>query len=217
MRLLYNGKDVVFLHSEVPSTFDKVDNLVFKIIKYVSYISGVCLVAIMLIAFFNVIGEKLARLAVDMGWAWFPSFIKGIPQSTEYIQYLHIPVVFLAAAYVTLDRGHTAIDMLSSHFPQAVQKALTILGNVLGAAVTGFIAYRGFFELVPKQISTFAKISTSSFAAPLWPFGVIHSVGFLLMAVSFVWAVVRVLAGRSATNPPPPPPGTELTEGGEQP
>lgn len=203
------------MEKEKLTTFDRVDALVFKLIKWISYISGVCLVGIMLVAFFNLVGEKLGKLANDMAWTWFPDFIGGIPLSTEIIQYLHIPVVFLATAYVTLDRGHTAIDMLSSKFPKAMQKFFSLLGNLLGVAVTGFIAYRGFFVLVPRQMETFAKISSSSFAPPLWPFGVIHSVGFLLMAISFLWAIVRILSGRSAVNPPPPPPGAEPDEGGE--
>ena len=81
--------------------------MIVKILKYVSFISGVCLIAIMFVAFFNVLGEKI--------------FHKGIPASTEIIQYLHIPVVFLACGYVTLDTGHTKIDLLSKHLPKAVQ------------------------------------------------------------------------------------------------
>jgi TRAP-type C4-dicarboxylate transport system permease small subunit len=81
-----------------------VDSVIVKILRYVSYISGVCLILIMFVAFFNVLGEKILH--------------KGIPASTEIIQYLHIPVVFLACGYVTLDTGHTKIDLLSKHFPK---------------------------------------------------------------------------------------------------
>ena len=89
------------MSKQSPTLYDKVDNVIVKILKYVSYISGVCLIAIMFVAFFNVLGEKI--------------FHKGIPASTEIIQYLHIPVVFLACGYVTLDTGHTKIDLLAKH------------------------------------------------------------------------------------------------------
>ena len=73
------------MSKQSPTLYDKVDDGIVKILKYVSYISSVCLIAIMFVAFFNVLGEKI--------------FHKGIPASTEIIQYLHIPVVFLACGY----------------------------------------------------------------------------------------------------------------------
>ena len=67
------------MNNNSPSLYDKADSIVVKVLRYVSYVSGVCLIAIMLVAFFNVLGEKI--------------FHHGIPASTEIIQYLHIPVV----------------------------------------------------------------------------------------------------------------------------
>lgn len=95
--------------SEFKNTLKKADEIIVNTVKYISYTSGVCMVGIMFVAFFNVIGEKLRQLG-------FP--VTGIPASTEIIQYLHIPVVFLSAAYITFDRGHTRIDLLSSKFPK---------------------------------------------------------------------------------------------------
>ncbi len=154
----------------------KIDHMIVKIIRYVSYVSGVALVGIMLVAFFNVLGEKILK--------------HGIPASTEIIQYLHIPVVFLAAAYVTLDTGHTKIDLLSSHFPKGLQNFFTTVGNVLGAFICGFIGVRGIVQM-NKFISTHAKSSTTGVGFDKWPFALIFSIGFFLLALSFVWSIVR--------------------------
>jgi len=45
-------------------TVETVDKVVVRVIKNTSYISGVCLIGIMLVAFFNVIGEKLRALGL---------------------------------------------------------------------------------------------------------------------------------------------------------
>lgn len=117
------------MSSQPRTLYDKVDSVIVKIFRYVSYISGVCLIAIMFVAFFNVLGEKI--------------FHKGIPASTEIIQYLHIPVVFLACAYVTVDTGHTKIDLISSHFPNVASAGLHTIGNLIGAFICGFVVAAG--------------------------------------------------------------------------
>ena len=156
--------------------YEKMDNVVVRILKYVSYVSGVCLIGIMLVAFFNVLGEKILH--------------HGIPASTEIIQYLHIPVVFLACGYVTLDTGHTKIDLLSSKLPPMVQKVITTVGYLLGAFICAFVGVRGVVQM-NKFISTHAKSSTTGVGFPKWPFALIFSVGFFLLAFSFLWAISR--------------------------
>ncbi len=171
-----------------PTLFDKCDKAIVTFAKGISYLSGIFLVAIMLIAFFNVIGEKLKVAGVP--------FVGGVPMASALIQYFHIPVVFLAAGYVTLDRGHTRIDMLSSHFPKVVQKFFIILGHLLGAAIYFFISYRAFFVLMVKDITKNVTISTSFVNAwPEWPFVAIHGLGFLVMGVTFLWSVIREIHG----------------------
>jgi TRAP-type C4-dicarboxylate transport system permease small subunit len=162
-----------------------VDNVIVKILRYVSYISGVCLILIMLVAFFNVLGEKILH--------------KGIPASTEIIQYLHIPVVFLACGYVTLDTGHTKIDLLSKHFPKWLQLACTTIGYLLGAFISGFVGYRGLVQM-NKFISTHAKSSTTGTGFAKWPFALIFAIGFFLLAFSFLWAIVRLYAKKPETT-----------------
>lgn len=172
--------------------YDKVDSVIVKIFKYISYISGVCLIGIMLVAFFNVLGEKI--------------FHKGIPASTEIIQYLHIPVVFLACAYVTVDTGHTKIDLLSSHFPKWLQQLFITIGNLCGTFICGFVGARGIVQM-RKFMDTHAKSSTTGVGFAKWPFALIFSIGFFLLAFSFLWSIVRQYMKK--------PKETENTEGRE--
>lgn len=164
--------------------FDQVDRVVVKIIKSISYISGVCLVGIMLTAFFNVLGEKLRALGLP---------ITGIPASTEIIQYLHIPVVFSATAYVTLDRGHTRIDLLSSKFSKVWQKLFITFGNICGILICAFVSQRGFVQM-GKFITRHKMSSVSGIGFPLWPFALIMAMGFALLSFSFLWSIIRQYA-----------------------
>ena len=184
------------LHNqELVGGWGKADNIIVKVIRYISYVSAVCLVGIMLVAFFNVLGEKILH--------------KGIPGSTEIIKYLHVPVVFLSSAYVTLDRGQTSIDLLSQKFPAQVQKIINIISFILGAAISAFVGARGIVQML-KHISVHAKSSTTGFGFALWPFSLLFSVGFFMLAFSFLWSIVRILVPKVDLEP-----AAEEEEGGE--
>ena len=156
--------------------FDKVDKALLKVVKIISVGSAASLVGIMLVAFFNVIIEKTMH--------------RSIPASTEIIQYLHVPVVFLAAAYVTLDQGHTRIDLLSKHLPKAIEKACLTLGDLIGCGVCAFVGYMGLCRM-RDAIGVHLKSSTSGVGFSLWPFILIFSVGFFMLSVTFLWSIVR--------------------------
>lgn len=174
--------------------FLRTDQVITTCIKVISYISGICLVGIMLVAFANVMGEKLLTM--------------GVPMATDLIKYLHIPVVFLGAAYVTLDNGHTKIDLLSSRFPQVLQKIFTTFGYLAGAAICAFVSYRGFAQMA-KFITRHKMSSTSGLSFQLWPFACILAIGFALLTISFLWAIVRQYAARADSAIPSQPESTE--------
>lgn len=166
------------------TSFKRVDMTIRKILRFFCWLSAAALIVIMLVAFINVIGEKLGRAGV--AWA------KGIPNSTAIIQYFHIPLVFLAAGYVTLDQGHTRIDLLIQKAPK-LEKVFMAIGHVLGAAISFFISYRGTFITLAENLKNHARISTTADSWVVWPFTVCHCVGFLLLGLSFCWALVRMI------------------------
>lgn len=174
------------------------DDWIVRITKYISYVSAVCLVGIMVVAFFNVLGEKILHT--------------GVPGSTEIIEYLHVPVVFLSAAYVTLDRGQTAIDLLCQHFPGWLQSVCATFSYLLGAAISGFVGYRGFVQM-GKHISTHAMSSVTGFGFPLWPFSLLFAFGFMMIAFTFLWSIVRLYAPKIDLAPAEL---SEEVEGGQQ-
>ena len=166
------------------SSFLKADQVVRRVLRFFCWLSAIALTVIMLVAFFNMVGEKLGR--AGLAWA------KGISNSTAIIQYFHIPLVFLAAGYVTLDQGHTRIDLLIQKWPK-VEKVFMAIGHVLGAAISFFIAYRGVFVTLAENLQVHARINTTADSWQVWPFTVCHCVGFFLLGCSFIWALVRMV------------------------
>jgi len=153
-----------------------IDGKVSKVIRTISYGSAFCLIGIMVVAFVNMLIEKL--------------FHTGIPMSTEIIQYLHVPVVFLAVSWVTIDQGHVTIDFLTSKFSQRLQAVLENAGYVLSALICGFVAWRGFVQM-GNFIATHKRSSTGLASFPLWPWTLVFSIGASLLAFSFVWMIIR--------------------------
>ena len=160
----------------------KADQIIVKVIRSISYVSAACLVGIMFVAFFNVLGEKILH--------------HGIPGSTEIVEYLHVPVVFLSAGFITLDRGHTSIDLLSQKFPPAVQRFVNLFSFLLGAAICSFVGYRGIVQML-KHISVHAMSSVTGFGFPLWPFSFMFALGYFMLAFTFLWSIVRMYAPKT--------------------
>lgn len=182
-------------------TAERIDCVLMAICKVFSYLGAFSLILIMLVAFFNVIGEKL--------------FHQGIPASTEIVQYFHIPVVFTAAAWVNLDTGHTKIDLLSSHFPGAMQAVIDALANLAGAFICGFVAWLGISRVANfYSIHKMSSVTGSGFV--LWPFALILVIGFALLAVTFLWRIIRRFIRLEPSAPaagPSPEPDGDREEG----
>lgn len=203
------------------SGFLKIDRTIRKTLRFFCWVSAAALVIIMLVAFINVIGEKLGRAGV--AWA------RGINNSTDIIKYFHIPLVFLAAGYVTLDQGHTRIDLLIQKAPKA-EKFFMLIGHILGAGLSFFISYRGTAVILADNLRIHAHIGTNADSWSVWPFTVCHCLGFFLLGCSFIWAFVRMLRfwkydgvnpgvylyPEEQHGPPGADEAIEETEGGEE-
>lgn len=167
------------------TVYERMDRVIMKVLRGISYGAVVFLILIMGMAFFNVIGEKLGK-NVD--------FISGIPNSTYWVQYWHIPTVFLTIAYVALSSGHTRIDMVVKRYPRWMQKVVFSVANLISASICGFVAWRGWTVLLAEQIKYGSTINGLSDGFPEWPFGLAYCVGMTLTAAAFLWAIVRLFA-----------------------
>lgn len=172
--------------------FDRVDSIVYRIFRTISYLAAFFLLAIMLLATVNVILEKLHKLNVP---------VSGFGDTKQLIQYFNVCVVYFATAFVTLERGHSSMDLLTRHYPAAVQKLLTFIAYTAGTVVLGYIGYLGIVKVLAGQIANNARINdTLATSFPQWPFGVVYALGFLLLSFSCLWGAVRVCFGRNVAQ-----------------
>lgn len=161
--------------------FEKIDSLFLRVTRLISYGSGVCLCFIMILAFCNVISSKL--------------FNHAISNATDIIAYMNVPICFLSIAYVQLDRGHTNIMLLQQHFHPILAKIIRVFSNLLGAFVSAIVGWRAIIQM-NTWLTTNATASSNINGIRIWPYAGILAFGYLLLAVCFLWSIVREFAGR---------------------
>ncbi len=180
--------------------FDKVDRALLTVTRWISYGSGICLFIIMVLAFCNVISSKLMN--------------QSIQNATDIVAYMNVPICFLSVAYVQLDRGHTNIMLLQRHFHPVPAKIVRIVSNLLGAGVCVIIGWRAIIQM-EKWITTHARPSSNISGIQIWPYAGILAFGYLLLALCFLWSIVREIAGkqpRPEGSGEPGEPGEEAAE-----
>ncbi len=154
----------------------KIDKIIFKAMWGVSLLSGLSLLAVAVLCAADALGGKI--------------FSASIPNGTEIVTYLNIPVVFFAMAFIQVERGHTTVDLFSGRFPKGLQKAIHLAGYVLGALICAFVGFCSF-QLVLDKYKTSAKASAAASSFVIWPFAMVIVIGFMLIAAAFVWCAFR--------------------------
>jgi TRAP-type C4-dicarboxylate transport system permease small subunit len=142
---------------------------------------GACMAVIVALNFANVVGRYV--------------FSAPIRPADEIMTYLMVWGVFLGAAVVTLRGAHLNMDLLASHLPAAVQKALRLLVAVATVVVLCFVALQSL-----EYIDVLSTIGMRSMAAEI-PMAVPHAavpVGFVLMALFAILRAVQELLPHAA-------------------
>ena len=76
---------------------------------------------------------------------------------------------------------------------------------LIGTAICALISWRAVVQM-GKHITRHTMSSVSGAGFALWPFSLMTAIGFALLAISFLWSIVRQYAKSNKTEP----------EGGEQ-
>lgn len=161
------------------SIFQKMDQWLLKANRMISYGAMICLTVIMLLAFFDMISTKLLKVSIT--------------NATELVQYLNVPVVFLAIGYVELERGSTRIELLISRFPYRARKLCLAGGNILGVIVCALTAYLSAQMTLGKAAAHTRATAGQASSFFIWPFCLMLALGYFLVGLSFLWNTVRQL------------------------
>jgi TRAP-type C4-dicarboxylate transport system permease small subunit len=94
-------------------------------------------------------------------------FHHPIPGTYELVQFLFVSLVFFGVAYVQSIKHHIKIDIATTRLSQTFQDKLDLLGYIIGAIITGILAWRTGLEAWKSFITNDYSMGIVSF--PLWP------------------------------------------------
>lgn len=155
---------------------EKIDRIVFKIMYGFSLAAAVALIIIAVLSTVDSLGTAI--------------FSKSVPNGTDWVTYLNIPVVFLSMGFIQVERGNTVVDLLSNKFPKVIQKGVKIFGYALGTFLCAFLC-KCEFSLMMDKLTSGTRSSSAGNAFPVWPFAAIIAIGYLTVAVAFLWSIFR--------------------------
>lgn len=158
--------------------YGRLDRWFTRFTKWMSYVAACALGVVTLVCFVDVITWKL------FGWT--------VPSATDLVTYLNLVLVFMAAAYVQMDRGSVSIELLQNKFQKVVKLATRVFGSVLGVGVCFFAAYRGWFRLVDMYNSN--AMADGAWHFRLWPYQAVLVFGFVCLGLAFLFAIARNVA-----------------------
>ena len=67
-----------------------------------------------------------------------------------------------------------------------------MIGDLIGCGISLFVAYEGFLRM-QTAIERHTRSSTTGASFHIWPFILVFSIGFCLLALSFIWDIVRLI------------------------
>jgi len=126
-------------------------------------------VMLMLLATANGVGRKFA----------YP-----VPNAIEMGQSLMVAGIYLGVAYVTMQRGHVNIDLLTRRLPPRIQAALDAMVNVVAVIIFGVLTWAS--GVVGWEAYTVRACKIAAFMWPIWPFQILLCVGLGMFVLQLV-------------------------------
>jgi TRAP-type transport system small permease protein len=120
--------------------------------RWLAFLAGVSICIMMLLMTTDAFGRKL---------------LGTVPGAYETSIGLLALVVLLPQGYTQLYRGHTKIDIISSHFSPRVQLILGGISSILGAVILGMLAWIGWDRALQATLNNEVWIGIIDY--PAWP------------------------------------------------
>lgn len=140
------------------------------------WFGGVCLVAMMILTFAEIVGRLLGQHPV-----------KG---SFETIGQLLVPVASFGMAYTQSKRGHIDIDLLTKRFPQRAQVTVELIGYSLCLVTFSLLTWQVF---VLGTVYWDKGLISQTLGFPLAPFVYLAGVACAVMCVELLTELIELL------------------------
>jgi len=147
----------------------------------------------LLIAGFAVLVMTISGGLDVLGAVFLGRPIPGVYEGTELL----MPVVIvLAMARLQARRMNLYIDMLPSRLPAGAQKAIVLLGDLLGLALFGLIAWQAW--LLAWESVRQLEYAQGGVQIPAYPSKIAFAVGMSLLVAQYIADVADAMRHRGA-------------------
>ncbi|MEW6425059.1 MAG: TRAP transporter small permease [Bacillota bacterium] len=136
----------------------------------IHYFSGLFVILMTFITVIHALGRYL--------------FNRPVPGLVEMCTFMLVPIIFLAAPYTELKKGHTAIPLVLDRLPRKVRTASEILMYILYFFLMVFTTWQ---SLIRAKFIQKAGYVSSVLSIPHYPFIYVVVVGWLLLAVAVLF------------------------------
>ena len=106
----------------------------------------------------------------------------------EIARYCFIYLAWIGAAYAVKDRAHLRIDILVDGMPNRIKAALYVFGGLLAI---GLACLAFWLSIHPLQVSMKFSSETAGLRVPFWWFKLAIPIGFGLIILRLLQALVR--------------------------
>ena len=148
-------------------------NGIEAIMKYFMYLGWVATAIMALTVSTDVIGRYV--------------FEKPLLGGAEIVELLMTCCVLCVLPYVTKERRHIVVDILSIRLTPRTQRILAFVSDFLMLVVLAFLTWQGF---VGTMSSIYSGECTQALRIPVWPFNLILALGFILAFLSLLMNII---------------------------
>lgn len=150
--------------------------------------------------FYLVCGYLAAAFMVGIGVCILAQIlwrIRGLTlDATEASGFCLAAATFLGLAHTMRHGSHVRINLLTGRLPPRLQRRMNILNCLLGAAVTGYLAWN--VGLLALQSFNFRDVSPGLLAMPMWIPQTGAALGVAALAIALLDELIWLLAGRES-------------------
>ncbi len=118
-------------------------------------------------------------------------FNSPIIGSYEIIEQMMIVVVFFAFAHTQAEKGHIAVDIVTTVLPRKVRDVFSVITLLMGTVMTVIAVYANLGQISGAIES---KATTSVLYIPLYPFYIAVMIGLAVFCLCLVVDLIKAVA-----------------------
>ena len=149
---------------------ERLERFVDSFSKWLNWVAGVGLLAMLGLTIADIFGIKLAQAGVP--------FFRPIPGGIEVVAFLGVVVTTFAVAYTQVLRGHIRVEFVVMRLPPRVQSVITAFIWLLSFILFALLAWQSFEYGLSLQAKGTVSMTQR---IPFYPF--VHAIAFCCIPI----------------------------------